>query len=368
MNLLLNSLKFTPEGGKISLDVRRVSAELLAIHRREIEISTALCGASFDEPDRSPSPPEEAAAASSGRELPVTSPLAAVPSGQATSPVPPPSSEAVWQQQQQQALALNPQQERPSEPVEPATPPPLGSRLLLAGGERLGLRPLLFQPPGRKALDAQTYLWSAAGNAEGVTPPSSPSSSVASPSSFATASSGASPFGPQSPRGGSGSNNLFSCTSPTSGYASSVGSPLACSSPASTIRFDSPLSRGSSASSASTASPPPAAGANAPAATAASSHGGGGGTIGDGGTAAPTAANVGVGSDEHQQQQGPLVCRFEITDTGIGMSPEASRRIFLPFTQESDDTRRQYGGTGLGLAARSCSASPPHHESRLSFA
>lgn len=33
------------------------------------------------------------------------------------------------------------------------------------------------------------------------------------------------------------------------------------------------------------------------------------------------------------------------------MSPESSRKIFLPFTQErGDDTRRQFGGTGLGLA------------------
>ncbi|MEQ8996640.1 MAG: ATP-binding protein [Coleofasciculus sp. B1-GNL1-01] len=41
--------------------------------------------------------------------------------------------------------------------------------------------------------------------------------------------------------------------------------------------------------------------------------------------------------------------RFQIEDTGVGMSPQQLQRIFLPFEQVSD-RKRQAEGTGLGLA------------------
>jgi Amt family ammonium transporter len=57
---------------------------------------------------------------------------------------------------------------------------------------------------------------------------------------------------------------------------------------------------------------------------------------------------VAVGFEERSAEESML--RFDICDTGIGMTAEQAKSVFEPFVQANASTTRRFGGSGLGLA------------------
>lgn len=50
------------------------------------------------------------------------------------------------------------------------------------------------------------------------------------------------------------------------------------------------------------------------------------------------------------QSESEQMLRFDVIDTGIGMTPEQCQKVFEAFTQADESTTRRFGGSGLGLS------------------
>jgi signal transduction histidine kinase len=64
----------------------------------------------------------------------------------------------------------------------------------------------------------------------------------------------------------------------------------------------------------------------------------------------PDNGKVTLTTQKLEEKDDEVSIRVEVTDTGIGISPEQKAKLFLPFNQADRTIAKQFGGTGLGLA------------------
>ena len=63
----------------------------------------------------------------------------------------------------------------------------------------------------------------------------------------------------------------------------------------------------------------------------------------------PEGGRVSLRIERKKAKEHITLVRFEVADTGVGISPEFQKRIFDPFEQESAGSGRVFEGTGLGM-------------------
>ena len=64
----------------------------------------------------------------------------------------------------------------------------------------------------------------------------------------------------------------------------------------------------------------------------------------------PDGGTITFRATEGEEKDGKRIFIFDLSDTGIGMSPEFLPKIFESFSQEAGGSRTTYKGTGLGMA------------------
>ncbi|MDD3920528.1 MAG: response regulator [Eubacteriales bacterium] len=64
----------------------------------------------------------------------------------------------------------------------------------------------------------------------------------------------------------------------------------------------------------------------------------------------PEGGSVTLKIDQPEAKENASHIHFEVSDTGIGMTPDYLKHIWTPFEQEDSSISRRFGGTGLGLS------------------
>lgn len=64
----------------------------------------------------------------------------------------------------------------------------------------------------------------------------------------------------------------------------------------------------------------------------------------------PSGGRISLDIKQIPQKNGGVLMNFTVSDTGIGMSEEFLKRLYLPFEQADGTISQKYGGTGLGMS------------------